>query len=101
MKKFKKRIKKIDNNGIAEFQYLAFILGRRFDISDKSYLPIFRKKYQNENIPFIYKFYYAQDVSKQEMINDLRDFVFYNLKIKERKNLTHKDLEYSILKILG
>ncbi len=101
LKKFKKRIKKMDINGVAEFQYLTFILGRRFDISDKSYLPVFRKKYRNGNTPFIYKFYYAQDVSKQEMINDLRDFIFYNLKIKERKNLTHKDLEYSLLKILG
>lgn len=96
---FKAYIKKIDKNGIAEFQYLTFILGRRFDITNKSYFPVFREKYQ-EGIPFIYMFYFAHEVDKPETIVELKEFKFYNLKIKERKELTQKDIEYSVLKLL-
>ena len=96
---YKDYIKRIDKNGIAEFQYLTFILGCRFDITNKSYFPVFQKKYQ-EGIPFVYMFYYADEVNKPETIVELKHFTFYNLKIKERKELTQKDIEYSVLKIL-
>ena len=100
LKEFKKEIHKIDKNGIAEFQYLTFILGRRFDITNKSYFPVFRKRYRDD-VPYVYRFYYGKDISNVEAIENFRDFHFFNLKIKERKNLTRRDLEYGVLKILG
>jgi len=100
LKEFKKEIRNIDKNGIAEFQYLTFILGRRFDITDKSYFPIFRKIYKND-LPYVYRHYYGKDISNVDAIEGFRDFVFFNLKIKERKNLTRRDLECGVLKMLG
>lgn len=79
---------------------VLFILGRNFDITEYSFLPEFKRKYKSGS-PFLFRIMYNNDESQGcEEIEGLKNFIFYNLKIKKEKELTRKDVEYDFLRLV-
>ena len=100
MSKFEERVKDLDPIGVPSFLFIFQVLRRHCDITNRSYFPTFRRRYQR-GIPYIFKIYYGEDISNPQDIDDLHHFRFYNLKIKDRSELSRQDLEYDLLRIFN
>ncbi len=98
MSKFEKKIKKDDPNGIPNFLFILQILRRYCDITNRSYFPTFRRRYQ-QGVPYVFKIYYGEDFSNPQELNDLHHFKFYNLKIMERNELSRQDIEFDLIRM--
>jgi len=98
MSKFEKKIKEDDPDGIPNFLFILQILRRHCDITNRSYFPVFRRRYQ-QGIPYVFKIYYGEDISNPQEIDDLHHFRFYSLKIMNRNELSRQDLEYDLLRM--
>lgn len=79
--------------------FMMLMLGKKFKITSSSYLPTFRKKYK-EGIPFVFRVTVMDNKMQPKQIDGLKDFVFYNLNIKNKKDLTRKDVEYDLFRIV-
>jgi hypothetical protein len=76
----------------------AFLtLGKVFDIPPTSYLPTFRQSYIRGN-QFVFRIFHATDVNQPEAIENLQDFVLYDIKIMDEDQLARKDIEFDLVK---
>lgn len=69
------------------------IFVKRYKITSTSYFPTFRKRYR-EGVPVLFRLVLLRSDGKIEEIPGLKDFVLFTLKIKDRKDLTRKDMEF-------
>lgn len=76
------------------------IFGKRCQITANSYFPTFREIYK-EGVPYLFQMAVPGDDGQPHEIAGLDDFIFFNLKIKDRGELDRKDIEYDLLRILG
>lgn len=80
-----------------QFQLLAqLILGKGCRITSTSYLPTFIKRYK-PGVPFYFQVFIYNN-GNIHVLNDLKDILIHNLKIKNESDLTRKDIEYDIMK---
>jgi len=100
-RKVEKELKKekSSSNDILQQLSLIFIIGKVFEITNTSFLPVFTKKYR-DGIPYLFKLMYSDDIkSDPQVIGNLQDFVFCNLKIMNEKDLTRKDIEFDLVRL--
>ena len=74
------------------------VFGKRCRITPTSYFPTFRKRYR-EGVPYIFRLALPRSDGQTEPIPGLKDFVLFDLKIKDRKDLTRKDIEFDHFRI--
>ncbi len=79
---------------------ILLVLGKEFLITANSYFPIFQRRY-TEGTPFLFKIMTSEDSGESVSVDDLQDFFLFNLKIKNRQDLTRQDLEFDFMRILG
>lgn len=75
------------------------IIGKRFPISVGSYFYTFKENYKN-GVPFIFQITNKDKFGEIKNIDGLDNFIFSNLKIKDKEDLTRKDMEYDYLKVM-
>jgi len=80
--------------------HLMQVIGKRFPISDKSYLPTFIQKYR-EGAPFLFRLAIPGPNGNSIPIENVSDFMLRNLKIKKEIELIKKDIEYDLVRVLG
>lgn len=93
-------MKALAPNDIHHKTAILQVLGRRCDITAKSYLPTFIDRYRPKT-PFIFQLALPNQNGDIHEIDDLDDFLFFNLKIIQKKDLTRKDLEYDLMRVLS
>lgn len=81
-------------------QMALLIFGKRCQITATSYFPTFRERYQ-DGVPYLFRLVVLGEDGEPQEIPGLSDFVFFNLKIKDRCQLNRKDIEYDLLRVLG
>lgn len=74
------------------------VFGKRCAITPNSYFPQFRKRYR-DGVPVLFRLALPRSDGQTEAISGLKDFVFFDLKIKDRKDLTRKDFEFDHFRI--
>lgn len=74
------------------------VFGKRCKITPSSYFPTFRKRYR-DGVPVLFRLALPRSDGQTEAIPGLKDFVLFNLKIKDRKDLTRKDFEFDHFRI--
>ena len=74
------------------------VFGKRCKITRTSYFPAFRKRYR-EGVPVLFRLALPRSDGQTEEIPGLKDFVLFTLKIKDRKELTRKDMEFDHFRI--
>lgn len=78
--------------------FAMLVFGKRCKITRTSYFPTFRKRYR-EGVPVLFRLALPRSDGQTEEIPDLKDFVLFTLKIKDRKELTRKDMEFDHFRI--
>ncbi|MGB3478165.1 MAG: hypothetical protein WBB67_03285 [bacterium] len=76
------------------------VIGKRFPISDKSYLSTFVQKYR-EGASFLFRLAIQDQSGNSVPVENVADFILRNLKIKKRAELTRMDSEYDFVRVLG
>jgi len=79
--------------------FMMLMLGKKFKITKDSYLPTFKERYK-VGIPFLFRIMVIDKKMQPKQIDGLEDFVFYNLNIKDKSELTRKDIEYDLFRIV-
>lgn len=72
---------------------------KRFIITEKSYFPTFRQRY-NDGVPYRLEAWIGTE-ENSKICEDIPGFTKFNLKIKRRQDLTREDIEYDLLRIYG
>jgi len=96
--KIEKERKKISLTDVHNRFFLMSILGKSFKMPETSYLPTFIKRYRH-GVPFMFRIAVTYEDIQSKQIDGLKDFIFHDLKIKNRSDLNRKDLEYDLLRI--
>ena len=78
--------------------FAMLVFGKRCKITRTSYFPEFRKRYR-EGVPVLFRLALPRSDGQTEEIPGLKDFVLFTLKIKDRKELTRKDMEFDHFRI--
>lgn len=78
--------------------FAMLVFGKRCKITPTSYFPTFRKRYR-EGVPVLFRLALPRSDGQTEVIPGLKDFVLFTLKIKDRKELTRKDIEFDHFRI--
>ena len=78
--------------------FLMLVLSKTFDLVPTSLLPTFRQKYRRGQ--YIFRIMSIDASGQARQVDGLTDLILLDLKIKDRKDLTRKDLEYSYLKTI-
>lgn len=78
--------------------FAMLVFGKRCKITRTSYFPTFRKRYR-EGVPVLFRLALPRSDGQTEEIPDLKDFVLFTLKIKDRNELTRKDMEFDHFRI--
>ncbi len=86
-----------DKTRVHHKMHMVLMLGKEFVITPKSYLPTFCKRYR-ERTPYIFRLILSDKEGKTINIEDLPDFVLFDLKIKKRQELDRKDIEYDFIR---
>lgn len=95
-----KERKKTSLTDIHHKQMAMLIFDKRCQITENSYFPTFRRRYV-EGVPYLFRLVVPGGDGQPREIAGLDDFIFFNLKIKDRRELDRKDIEYDLLQILG
>lgn len=80
--------------------YAVTILGKRCQIGAGSYFPAFRKRHQ-DGTPVLFQICMPGKNGQVKSIEGVNDFIVFNLKIRNREDLTRKDIEYDFLRVMG
>jgi hypothetical protein len=72
---------------------------KRFVILPKSYFPIFRERY-NDGVPYRLEAFIGSE-EKADKCEIIQGFTKFNLKIKNREDLSREDIEFDLLRIYG
>ncbi len=75
------------------------IIGKRCEIGPQSYFPKFREKYRG-GVPVLFQIFILDANGGVKSIKGLDDFVLFNLKIKDKDELTRMDIEYDYMKVM-
>lgn len=78
--------------------FAMLVFGKRCKITPTSYFPTFRKRY-HEGVPVLFRLALPRSDGQTDEIPGLKDFVLFTLKIKDRKELTRKDMEFDHFRI--
>ncbi|MDA0153886.1 hypothetical protein OH460_16320 [Vibrio sp. Makdt] len=76
------------------------IIGKRCQVGEGSYFPTFREKYR-EGVPVMFQICMPGEQGQVKDIDGLDHFVLFKLKIKDKEQLTRKEIEYDYLKVMG
>ena len=80
--------------------FLTLILGKRFKITPLSYLPTFLKRYRDGS-PYLFEIAKTTPQGSTEKIEGTHTIFKFNLKVKNKDELTRKDIEYDLLRTLN
>ncbi len=80
--------------------FAMLVFGKRCKITDNSYFPTFLERYK-DGVPYIFRLTVFGDDGQTQHITGLDDFILFNLKIKNKEELSRRDIEYDLLRILG
>ena len=80
--------------------FCMLIFGKRFKMLPNSYLLKFRERYR-DGTPFLFRLVVLKSDDNFHNVDGLEDLILFNLKIKDKKDLAQKDIEYDLLRILG
>lgn len=80
--------------------FATLVFGKRCKITPSSYFPTFRERYR-EGVPVLFRLALPRSDGQTEEIPGLNDLVLFTLKIKDRKDLTRKDMEFDHFRILA
>jgi len=80
--------------------FLTLILGKRFKMTPSSYLPTFLRRYR-DGIPYLFRILKTAPQDSTDKIKGTHNILKFNLKVKNKDELTRKDIEYDILKTLS
>lgn len=69
------------------------VFGKRCEITSTSYFPTFRQRYRS-GVPVLFRLVLPAANGQVDTMPGLEDFVLFDFKIKEKKNLTRKDIEF-------
>jgi len=75
------------------------VFGKHCQITENSYFSTFRQKYR-QGIPFIFRLVVLDGDGQMTKIEDIDDFLLFDLKIKDKAELDRKDVEYDLLRLL-
>lgn len=78
--------------------FAMLVFGKRCKITRTSYFPTFRKRYR-EGVPVLFRLALPRSDGQTDEIPGLKEFVLFTLKIKDRKELTRKDMEFDYFRI--
>lgn len=95
-----KERKKISLTDVHHKQMAMLIFGKNCQIMENSYFPTFRQRYR-PGVPYIFRLVVLNGNGQPTEIEDLDDFLLFDLKIKSRADLDRKDIEYDLLRVLG
>ncbi len=80
--------------------FMQLTLGKRCEITEQSYFKTFRRRYK-AGVPFLFQFVVPSENGAPRQVTGIPELVFYYLKIIEKRDLTRKDIEYDLIRILG
>jgi len=80
--------------------HLMQVIGKRFPVTDKSYLPTFIERYR-EGTPYLFRLAIRGPNGRSVAVDNVSDFILFNLKIRKKGELTRKDTEYDLVRVLG
>lgn len=98
-KRAEKEIKESSPQKMPRRLYVFQTMGRQFDISEESYLFTFMKRYR-EGVPYLFQVALREKDGNIKQIEGLEYFVLFNLKIKNKKDLDRKDVEYDMYRLI-
>jgi len=93
-------LKKESKNDIHNRLAMMLILAKSFDIIEGSYFPTFRKRYR-DGVPYLFQLGVTGQDGSIRQVSNTENFIFYNLKILDKRDLTRKDIEYDMLRLFG
>ncbi|ALO36186.1 hypothetical protein CMT41_16700 [Colwellia sp. MT41] len=76
------------------------IIGKRCEIGPQSYFPLFREKHK-DGVPVLFQICIPGENGGVKSIDGLDDFVLFNLKIRDKDELTRMDIEYDYMRVMG
>ena len=80
--------------------FMQLTLGKRCEITEQSYFPTFRRRYR-PGVPFLFQLVVPGNNGPPRQVTGIQNLLLHDLKIIDRKDLTRKDIEYPLIKILG
>jgi len=98
--KVERERKQTSPTDVHQKMFAMLIFGKRCAITPGSYFPTFRARYR-EGVPYIFRLALLGEGGQPLEIPGLKDFILFDLKIKDKKGLTRKDIEYDHLRIRG
>jgi len=75
--------------------HVTLVLGKRCSVGPKSYFPQFRKRYRN-GIPVMFDFV-LPPYDTPRTTPDIRSLILFDFQIKDKNELTRKDLVYEMV----
>ncbi len=96
--KAEKDLKKESPEDIPNRMAMMLILAKSFNIIEGSYFPTFRKRYK-DGVPYLFQLGVSGSDGSIRQVSNTENFIFYNLKILDKTDLTRKDIEYDMLRI--
>jgi hypothetical protein len=93
-------LKKESKNDIHNRLAMMLVLAKSFDIIEGSYFPTFRKRYR-DGVPYLFQLGVTGEDGSIQQVSNTDKFIFYNLKILDKRDLTRKDIEYDMLRLFG
>ncbi len=78
--------------------YVTLVLSKTFSLIETSFLPTFKRKYHEGQ--YLFRIMTMSPSGEIAQIEGVQDFVLYDLKIRDRGDLSRKDMEYSYLKVI-
>lgn len=84
------------NDEVGEL-HATFIFGKRCKIGKSSYFPQFRKRYR-EGVPVMFDFIISLN-GNSRVVSEIPSFIFFDFSIKDKSELTRKDLAYDAIDI--
>ena len=91
-------LKKESKNDIHNRLAMMLILAKSFNIIEGSYFPTFRKRCRN-GVPYLFQLGVTGEDGSIQQASNTENFIFYNLKILDKRDLTRKDIEYDMLRL--
>jgi hypothetical protein len=75
--------------------HVTFVLGKRCSVGPSSYFPQFRERYR-DGVPIMFEFI-LPPFETPKPTREIPNFVFFDFSIKDRSQLTRKDLPYGAI----
>lgn len=94
----KRKVKAPDD--VHHRMFMQLTLGKRCEITEQSYFPTFRSRYR-PGVPFLFQLVVPCNNGPPRHVAGIQDLLLYDLKIIDKKDLSRKDIEYDLIRLLG